>query len=798
MSRGGFTLLDRFPANIKTTPGIVETVQASYAVMVCRSQVRDVLMEIAGAPGGLTEATSVGARGGPRGPHTQRVRRKRRRRRTDGEDAGKRLDIQGLRMVAVMLVVVSHMFDGARGGLVGVDVFFVISGFLITGLLLRELQKTSRLSLVDFYRRRIRRIVPAATLALVAISVAAYFLFASYRFKQTAIDAVWALLFAANWRFASEGTNYLDANAPVSPVQHYWSLSVEEQFYFVWPGLILVIGLIASRGWIRDKGALAACVMGVVVAASLAYALTESANNPALAYFSSLARVWELGLGAMIAITASHFERIPSRLRPFLLWAGLAAIGLGAFMPGDLGVFPIWQIAIAVVGAGTVIIAGIGRTPRYSRVLTNRLSVYLGNVSYSLYLWHWPVIVFLGLLIPNVAILRLAAFLLMFGLAIAAYEFFENPIRHSNWLGQKGLSKRKGADSPTRRRRRAKRKIKSQLPAGAVSLAMVAAGVCMVLLTPASPPPPPNPSVSPSLADSQAEADRAARQPEQAELSEEIRDALRAQEWPVLSPSLEDVVSGRADTYVGECMGDVRNSITDCSRGSLEAPHTIVVVGDSTSMSYGGAFESIVEATEGKWHVEFRNFTGCSFMAGNFQLPGKWVDDVLEKACGGNVESTVSAIEAERPDIVVVINGYWPHEFVSSGKAQSPKERQESIRNLVVRTAKSAGKVILMAPPPYSRDIRECYTKLSAPNNCVGSVPRSWPDYERIDKSVVDGIDNASFLSTWRWFCSQDGLCPAFAGTLPIRFDDHHLTGAFSRRLGPLVREAFSAVGVAF
>ena len=756
-------------------------------------------MEIAAGPGGLIGSTAVGESGGPHGEHTQRVRRKRRRKRTDGERAGKRLDIQGLRMVAVMLVVVSHMFDGARGALVGVDVFFVISGFLISGLLLRELQETSRLSLVGFYRRRIRRIVPAATLALVAITVAAYLLFASYRFKQTAIDAVWALLFAANWRFASEGTNYLDANAPVSPVQHYWSLSVEEQFYFVWPGLILVIGVITSRGWIRGKLSLAACAVGVVVVASLAYALTESAENPALTYFSSLARVWELGVGALLAITASKFARIPTRLRPFLLWTGLFAIGLGAFIPADLGVFPIWQIAVAVAGAGMVIIAGTGKTPRYSTVLTNRLSVYLGDVSYSLYLWHWPVIVFLGVLLPDKVFMRIAALLLMFGLAIAAYEFFENPIRHSNWLDQKGVSNRRRADSDARRRRRrrAKRNIKSLQPAGAISLTMVTAGVCVVLLTPATPPLPPRP---PNLVvgNSQREANQMVEQPEQAKLSKEISDALQAEEWPVLSPSLEDVVTGRADNYVGECMGDMRHSITDCTRGALGAPHTIVLVGDSTSMSYTGAFTSIVEATNKKWRVELRNFLGCSFMDGHFRLPRGWVAPEIEKACPDDVESTISAIEAERPDIVVVTDGYWPHQFASSGRAQTSKERKDSIRNLVLRISKSSGKVILMAPPPYSEDIRACYTKLNTPTNCVGLVPRSWPDYERVDKSVVDGIDNASFLSTWRWFCSQDGECPAFAGTLPIRYDDHHLTGAFSRRLGPVVREAFSAVGVVF
>jgi hypothetical protein len=496
----------------------------------------------------------------------------------------------------------------------------------------------------------------------------------------------------------------------------------------------------------------------------------------------------------MLAITASNFKRLPSRLRPFLLWVGLIAIGLGAFITSDVGEFPFWQIAIAVVGAAMVIIAGTGETPRYSTILTNRLSVYLGDVSYSLYLWHWPVIVFLGLLMPGNVFFRTAAVLLMFGLTIAAYEFFENPIRHSNWLGQKGVSKRSDANSHTRRRRRRRTQQgkKALRRAGAVSLTMVTAGVVMVVLTPATP----RLSTTPSV-NYQQGPNEVAEQPERVKLSEEISDALRAEEWPVLSPSLDDVVSGRADSYIKGCMDDVRKSITDCTRGALGAPHTIVLVGDSSSMSYTGAFESIVDASNGQWRMELRNFLGCSFMAGHFQFPGR--DDAKEKACPGNVESTISAIEAERPDIVVVSNGDWDHKLVSNGRAQTLDEREESIRNVVLRISKSSGKVILLPSPPNSTDLRECYTRISSPRDCVGSIPQWWFDKEQVDRGVAAGIDNASFISsTWTWFCSGDGRCPPFVGTLPVRYDFLHLTAAFSRRLGPVVQEAFSAVGVTF
>src|SRR4051812_10360575 len=172
----------------------------------------------------------------------RRQRRVKRRRRRE-----KRRDIQGLRMVAVVAVVLNHLTGHPKGGFVGVDVFFVISGFLITGHLLREHGKNGTISLLDFYKRRIRRLFPAALTVTVLTLVAGYFVFSAERFKTTATDAVWATLFGANWRFINVGTDYFQAAGPVSPLQHYWSLSVEEQFYVVWPVVILTALLIAGR-----------------------------------------------------------------------------------------------------------------------------------------------------------------------------------------------------------------------------------------------------------------------------------------------------------------------------------------------------------------------------------------------------------------------------------------------------------------------------------------------------------------------------------------------------------------------
>jgi hypothetical protein len=222
-----------------------------------------------------------------------------------------RPDIQGLRMVAVVAVLLDHMIEWPSGGFVGVDVFFVISGFLITGLLLREHDRTGTISFSGFYRSRIRRIAPAAASVLIVTVTPARFAFGSARFISTAWDSMWAFLFAANWHFAALGTDYFEATGPVSPIQHFWSLAVEEQFYFVWPWLMLLIFVLAGRRGQWDKsraGRAAGIAMIAITAASLAWALWEAANNPTWAYFSIFLRTWELGVGALIAVFGSIHE----------------------------------------------------------------------------------------------------------------------------------------------------------------------------------------------------------------------------------------------------------------------------------------------------------------------------------------------------------------------------------------------------------------------------------------------------------------------------------------------------------
>ncbi|WP_194420389.1 SGNH hydrolase domain-containing protein [Microbacterium abyssi] len=349
-----------------------------------------------------------------------------------------RADVQGLRMVAVVAVILDHLLHWPAGGFVGVDIFFVISGFLITGLLLREHERTGTISFSGFYRRRIKRILPAATLVVILTVAASYLLLSRVRATDTFWDGVWASLFSANWNYAAEGTDYFQPDVAVSPLQHYWSLSVEEQFYFVWPWLMLLIlwlGAKARAGSSSRSSVSVQLAIIAIIVGSFVWSMWETAASPTWAYFSTFSRAWELGIGAAIAVFAKSCARIPDEWRPALGWLGLVGIGISLFVVTPERTFPAPWGLLPVLATALVIIAGTGGEQRFLWPLTNRVSTYVGDVSYSLYLWHWPVIVLMSTYLPLDTVPNQAiAIAVIIGCSIGSYHLVENPIRNSSWL----------------------------------------------------------------------------------------------------------------------------------------------------------------------------------------------------------------------------------------------------------------------------------------------------------------------------------------------------------------------------
>lgn len=358
------------------------------------------------------------------------------RRRRRAERANHRLDVQGLRAVAVLGVFAHFLTGWPRGGFVGIDIFFVIAGFFVTESLLRTAADTGSPSLRTFYVGRVRRILPAATAVLI-LTVAATALVMPDDLRDVGVDALFAFFFVANWHFAASGVDAASAAESASPLLHYWPLAVEEQFFIVWPVLILGITAIAVRkAWTDERWrAHLAVAVGVVVVTSLAWAAVQTASSPSWAYFDTFARVWELGVGALLALAVGTLSRIPDPIRPILSWTGLTLIG-AAFVLVDGGSgFPVPWALLPVAGAALVIAAGVGREPELQGFLRNRVSTYLGDISFALYLVHWPVIVLLAAVMDHSVFYYASVVTLAFGLALAVHHFVENPARDATVQG---------------------------------------------------------------------------------------------------------------------------------------------------------------------------------------------------------------------------------------------------------------------------------------------------------------------------------------------------------------------------
>jgi len=364
--------------------------------------------------------------------------------RPAGEATGRsrdafRPDVEGLRAIAVSLVVLFHAgVPFLSGGFVGVDVFFVLSGFLITGILMRERLASARTSFREFYARRARRILPAATLVLIVTVLASYRLLGFVRADDVAVDAQWTALFAANIWFGIENTQYENILTKPSPLQHYWSLGVEEQFYLVWPLVFALAAGVARSANLRGR---LTVVLVAITVASFVWSIIQTEQDAVWGFFSPLTRAWELGAGALLALVipmvAARRWRLPPAGGAAISWAGIAGIAAGAILfttdtpfPGAAAIVPVAS-TVAVVAAGSLV-PGVGA----GRVLRLAPFQWLGRRSYSTYLWHWPLLTIAAQRYGSTLPWPLTLVLIVATVVLAAltFRFLEDPVRRSSRL----------------------------------------------------------------------------------------------------------------------------------------------------------------------------------------------------------------------------------------------------------------------------------------------------------------------------------------------------------------------------
>ncbi|WP_166533464.1 acyltransferase family protein [Blastococcus xanthinilyticus] len=693
--------------------------------------------------------------------------------RPPGRPLRYRADIQGLRAVAVGLVVADHILGWPHGGFVGVDVFFVISGYLITSLLLRELRTTGTVSFRDFYVRRAKRILPAAMVVLVVTVAIGYVVWFLPRANQSALDALAAALFVENWHLVAVGSDYLQASGPVSPVQHYWSLSIEEQFYAVWPLLLFAaFGLFDLR---RRPGRLRWLITAGIVL-SLAWAAYRTSTAPTAAYFDTFARAAELLSGALVAVVAGQVA-LADRFRAGLSVAGLVVVLGSAVVISPTSPFPFPWVLAPVLGTAMVLLADPPASPA-TVLLTNPVAQRLGQWSYSIYLWHFPVVVFGVVLLGGSIGVELGLVALTLLLAAASYRWVERPVL--------ALRSRPRYTSGWERRR-----------GTGVLLPVSLAAVLLVLGTAQFWAPASLRGAGTLSADPASSGDR----PPAAVLSERVQDALAADSWPAdLRPSFDELGPEQQAVAMGTAAPGCRNIVgaSDeplvCQSGPEDASRTALLVGDSVAMSWAPTVNATFEGDD--WQVLALGYANCPFIdvavAPEIEAPG------FPEECAAARDGTLEFIEETSPEVLVVSAGQgYLGDLVSGAEGEDVlDEWQRGLESTLEAVQPYVGSVVVLSNPPLGADPRECGVRLGSPDDCVREMTRGYVDKSAAERAAVEELQAAgadvTYVDTRDLFCADD-RCPAFIGSVLLRTDETHLTAAAAELVTAAIRDMVPA-----
>ncbi|OUE08020.1 O-acetyltransferase OatA [Clavibacter michiganensis] len=713
---------------------------------------------------------------------------------------GFRPDVEGLRALAVVAVIVDHLFDWPSGGFVGVDVFFVISGFLITGLLLKEYERTKTISFVDFYKRRVRRIMPAALLVLVVTSALSFLVFNVVRAQASLWDAVWSALFVSNWHFASAGTDYFASDGPISPFRHYWSLSVEEQFYVVWPVLIFLVITFARRRTPKNRVKRArvftqtiGITVGVLIVASLAWGFYETSARPTVAYFSTFSRAWELGIGALLAIFAARISTLPAALRPVLGYVGLAGIVASFFLIAGDTAFPVPSGLLPVVSTALVIASGIGGVSKAMVPITNPVTTYIGRLSFSLYLWHFPAIILLASLLGTGTLEYYGAAIgATLVLAIASFHLVEDPIRRSSWLDPRKAGRRSSA---------------AQLKMTVAALSVVAVAVVGVVAVAVVRDEPTGGSVisGGGLSGSGGTATPPPATGNALEVrGEQVSAALAADEWPALDPAVEsfgdfgrDVIAPEwaKDGCLGADLAQEKDAIANadhCVYGNAEAgpEKTAVIFGDSLAISYAPMLRS---SLGDDWKVRVLTMARCPAST----VTSTDTDGSEYTECTDFRTWALGEMEATKPALILMSEAV-DNSYLSSKATGGAADREWQAGALTTMGAlkTASSNVIVLSRPPAATALVECKTPTSSPNDCQSTVSPSFISHARTMQAAAEEVGApVQFINTQGWFCSQ-GTCPAFVNGIPVRGDTSHLTARQSQDLAPIMSDILAPLGL--
>lgn len=676
-----------------------------------------------------------------------------------------RPELQGLRGVAVLLVLFYHMWPSAlSGGLVGVDVFFVLSGFLISGLLLDESDRRGAIDLPAFWGRRIRRLVPAAAVVLMIILPLVVKFLPPTRWIATGWQIIGAALYVVNWTLAAQSVSYAERGADPSPVQHYWSLSIEGQFYLVWPVLAFLITRIFEkrRRFVFGLAAL------MVFLGSLLHCILFTYSGSAAAYFVTTTRVWELALGGVLAAIMPSV-RLSNRLRTAFSWTGLLAILVSGVAFTLHMAFPGWIALVPTLGAFAVIAAGQGGRYSPARFLAWKPAQYLGDISYSVYLWHWPLILFLPLWAEHAGS----------GLA-TALKGGVVPVLLSLLIG--ALSKHVVED-PFRRGAVARflRLHKRPVPyiLAALFIVPVVFFSCHRIAV-------------------QNETERAAKQELDALLVEDpdypgaaaLDPAHRRPGRPGAALRPDPLVARKDAPSVYEDGCDARQTMTasPCEYGEPGGKRTIVLLGDSHAVQYLPAMERLADRNH--WRIVVLQKSAC--------LP---CDAPTSVRATGLVKPDCESWKADatrliielKPDLVVTTGG-MPNIYNEVYMVPGTQEIVAGYRSFWGRiTAKGIRVLVIRDNPRPIYDVPSCVAmNRDTTGRCDHT--REWA-LDRHDDPLIEAsrMPLVELLDLTEFFC-EGGNCPVVIGNVLVYRDGDHITGSYARTLAPYIGKRMEEV----
>ncbi|MDE2591646.1 MAG: acyltransferase [Actinomycetales bacterium] len=650
-----------------------------------------------------------------------------------------RADIQWLRAIAVAMVVLFHLWPTRlQGGFAGVDVFFVISGYLITGGLLRN-----RPRLADFWLRRIRRLLPTALVVILATLLASIFLVGAGSRSDFGADAIASATYFENWRLIWAASDYFAAADP-SPFQHFWSLAVEEQFYLVWPLLVLGLGL-----WGASRGALvrARLVFGAVALVSFAWSVWQSSAEPAIAYLSTFTRTWEFAIGALIA-TGLDLRSLKSGARRGASVLGFGAVAASAFFLNERMVFPGWIALWPVLATGLVIAAEASFGERFERVLKPVESI--GDISYGLYLWHWPIIVIAYAAgAPAGQGSKFSLLALSLSLASASKRWLEDPIRNSHWLRKKARWAQYAA-------------------AVAATIAVVVAGFGFQA------------SADGELRAQQTALEKQALQPcFGANSLVNSKECSSVQYIP--DDKALDVAKHDAADRGSVCM--TKAEATDvklCEFGSNRAgAYRVLLVGDSHAATHLAAFKLLAKMRD--WHLTLSYHAGCSFSLVERNSTARGV------ACFDWNQALQKRLAAEPKFDLVVTAQYAKNRLADLAGVTQTTLADGLAAAWQPLLDRGSRLVAIRDNPEMTPAMKKCWDATSVDaRDCTMPQARAFVTDAAVQAAA--NTDSVKLLDLTDLYC-VDGQCPAYVGGVYIYRNADHISATYSMSMTSILSQ---------